>query len=207
MFHCNIVNVRESGRLFVAMTYSHSVVDALALLNWHRDLDQLIYNNDASIPEKTPYKLFANLFQEYQDSLSGQRSVAYHAQRLRGISRLKRALFPKQRAPGWMISNDTDSEHAVQRQEVRTKIWKGQWELRAQEFRYPRLGRVVCLPKLKKLLEQHGIRPSLFAQCAIAMLNVIQTKSSHALFNSWESGRSWPFVPGWIEAVAPSDEY
>lgn len=215
MFQCSLVDITSSPSSpssFLIFTFNHSVIDALSLTQWHHALDAFIQDADLSLPTLTPYRLFADLFSQYEDSEPAQRSVAFHVKRLRGISRFgRRALWPPQRAPGtMMISNDAGSPHAAERAEVRRRVWghgdgdgDGQWESRAAEFQYPRSGRVVALPGLAPLRDRHSIQPSLLAKSAVALFNVLQTGSSHALFNSWESGRSWPFVPPWMAALLP----
>jgi hypothetical protein len=173
-------------------------MDALTLLSWHRDIDRLIHNCNTVIPSQTPYRLFADLFAGYQESLLAQKAVSFHVQRLRGISRYKNAIWPKQRAPGMMIASDQDSFYFSERQKSRDHIWKGEWQAKAEEFRFPRRSRIVRLPGLSQLRNSYNLEPMLFTKCALVLFNVIQTKSSVALFNSWESARSWPFVPDWI---------
>lgn len=202
MFHADIIKVRDSGKVYLSMLFDHSVVDALSLWPWHQDLDRLIHDINAETMSLTPFRLFSDLFSQYQDSLPAQQAVAFHVKQIRGISRLRRALWPVQKAPGWMISNDEDSSFVDDRRRIRNEVWNGEWESRASTFRYPRLGRVVCLPQLRKL-KKYGIEPCLFAKCAIVLFNVLQTGSSHAVFNTWESGRSWPFVPKWMESLLP----
>lgn len=203
MFSAIIVKIQDTGQYLLCITYSHSIADALTLLPWHRVLDRLIHNPDVAIPRQTPYRLFADLLTEYQDSLPAQRAVSFHAQRLRGISRYKSALWPKQRSPGMMIGNDKSSFYAAERETVRDYIWKGEWQHRADEFRFPRRSRIVRLPNLAKMRDLYKLEPALFTKCSLVLFNVIQTKSSVALFNSWESGRSWPFVPDWIANTLP----
>ncbi|KAL5086499.1 hypothetical protein Trisim1_009065 [Trichoderma cf. simile WF8] len=203
MFSASIVKIQDTGQYLLCITYSHSIADALTLLPWHRDLDRLIHNPDVAIPRQTPYRLFADLLTEYQDSLPAQRAVSFHAQRLRGISRYKSALWPKQRSPGMMIGNDKSSFYAAERETVRDYIWKGEWQHRADEFRFPRRSRIVRLPNMAKMRDLYKLEPALFTKCVLVLFNVIQTKSSVALFNSWESGRSWPFVPDWIANTLP----
>jgi hypothetical protein len=205
MFHAEIISVQATGNKYLSMEYNHSVVDALSLWPWHRDLDRLIddLNTNVEGTSHTPYTRFAELFGLYEDSSLAKRAVLFHVKRLRGISRLTQALWPVQRAPGWMISNDEGSCHAAERHRVRDQVWGGQWEERSVIFRYPRLGRVVRLPQLQRLREC-GVEASLLAKCAIFIFNVLQTGSSHAILNTWESARSWPFVPSWVEATLPS---
>ncbi|PTB62383.1 acetyl-CoA synthetase-like protein [Trichoderma citrinoviride] len=205
MFGAVIIKVKETGQRLLCLTYSHSIADALTLLPWHRDLDRLIHDNDTIIPMQTSYRLFADLFAEYQDSLPAQRAVSFHVQRLRGISRYKKALWPKQLSPGMMIGSDSSSFFAAERDAVRDQIWNGEWQDRAQEFRFPRRSRIVRLPALAKLRELYRLEPVLFAKCALILFNVLQTKSPVAVFNSWESARSWPFVPDWVsDALQPA---
>ena len=202
MFQAEIISVRESGNRYISMLFNHSVVDALSLWTWHRDLDVLIDDAHAQTWETTPFKLFSDLFARYETSTPAKEAVSFHVRRLRGISRLRQAFWPKQRAPGWMISNDCGSKYSSQRDHIRNKVWNGEWKARESAFRYPRLGRVVRLPQLRKL-KGRGIEPSLFARSAIVLFNVLKTGQSHAVFNTWESGRSWPFVPQWMEEMLP----
>ncbi|KAK1248245.1 hypothetical protein MKX08_006465 [Trichoderma sp. CBMAI-0020] len=198
MFNATIMKAKETGRYLLCLTYNHSIMDALMLLAWHRDIDRLIHNCNTAMPTQTPYRLFADLFAGYQESLLAQQAISFHVQRLRGISRYKNAIWPKQRAPGMMIAADQDSFYFSERQHSRADIWKGEWQARAEEFRFPRRSRIVRLPGLSKLRSSYNLEPMLFTKCALVLFNVIQTKSSVALFNSWESARSWPFVPDWI---------
>ena len=102
-----------------------------------------------------------------------------------------------------MICNDEGSSYARERRQIRSQIWNGEWECRANEFQYPRSGRILALSGLTKLQNEHYIHPSLFTKSAIILFNVLQTGSSHALLNVWESGRSWPFVPKWMNKLLP----
>lgn len=204
MFTVDIISIEETGQCYLSMTYNHSIMDAVFLLQWHRDLCQLIGGVDeCTSPMQRSYSLYADLYHQYQDSLPAQESVSFHVCRLRGISRFKQALWPPQRAPGWMISNDETSPHAPARRQVREQVWDGTWDERASEFRYPRRSRVVRLPQLPALRQECGVDAATFARCAVAMFNVLQTGSSCAVFNSWESGRTWPFVPDWIQRHLP----
>ncbi|KAF7552804.1 hypothetical protein G7Z17_g4065 [Cylindrodendrum hubeiense] len=203
MFQSDLIKIGAGGQYFLVFTFNHSVIDALSITQWYHELDRWVLDADLEIPALTPYRLFSDLFSQYQDSEPAQKSVMFHVKRLRGISRFGRALWPPQKAPGMMISNDEGSRDAEERREIRDKVWEGEWEARAAEFQYPRSGRIVTLVGLAGLKEKYSIQPSLFAKSAIVLFNVLQTGSSHALFNSWESGRSWPFIPRWMDKLLP----
>jgi hypothetical protein len=202
MFQARIIALRETRESFLSITLNHTVADALSLLSWHQDSNHFISDSENENRPQTQFRFFSDLFDRYQGSAPAREAVLFHVKQLRGISRLKGALWPNKRAPGWMISYDECSSLKDERMQAREDVWNGEWLSKAEVFRFPRVGRVVCLPTLKKLKEQ-GIEPALFASCAIALFNVQQTGASHAIFNTWESGRSWPFVPDWMSAILP----
>ena len=201
-FHATIIRVEDSEDCLLSLTYNHTAMDALSLLSWHQELDRTLEDFNASTMAVTSYRYFCDLFYQYEESVPATRAVRYHVAQLRGISRLSTALWPPRRAPGSMISSDTSSTYAGERATVRNKVWNDEWDAKAHNFRYPRLGRIVYLPSLTKL-KAHGIEASLFARCAVILLNVLKTGSSYAIFNTWEAARRWPFVPKWIEATLP----
>ncbi|KAK4090764.1 hypothetical protein Purlil1_4900 [Purpureocillium lilacinum] len=207
MFAATIISIKDANQCLVSMTYSHSVMDAMFLLQWHKDLANLISGKAQTQSMRTPYTLFADLHNNYQDSLAAQKAVQFHVKRLRGISRLEPSLWPYRQVnvPGWMISNDQGSCHAQARQKARELAWGygGAWKEHEKEFRYPHLSRVVSLPDLAVLRETCGIEPSILARCAVILFNLGETHSRFAVYSSWEGGRSWPFVPDWMQGCLP----
>ncbi|KAF4968833.1 hypothetical protein FSARC_3862 [Fusarium sarcochroum] len=203
MFQANLVRTLSENQLYLSFTFNHSVIDALSLTQWYHELDHWIQDINTDIPALTPYRLFSDLFTQYEESEPAQKSVTFHVRKLRGISRFSRAMWPPQKAPGMMICNDEGSPYAKERRQVRDRVWNGEWESRAHEFQYPRSGRILALSGLTKLQDKYNIHPSLFTKSAIILFNVLQTGSSHALLNVWESGRSWPFVPKWMDKLLP----
>uniref|UniRef100_A0A8H7NP77 AMP-dependent synthetase/ligase domain-containing protein n=1 Tax=Bionectria ochroleuca TaxID=29856 RepID=A0A8H7NP77_BIOOC len=203
MLQGHVISVRQSSVVFLSVLFSHSIIDALSLWPFHRDLEYVLSDINAKLSPSTPFRLFSDLFSQYEDSEPARQAVLFHTRKLRGISRLQDALWPPQRAPGWMISNDAGSHRARERALVRAQVWEGDWEANANSFRYPRQARIVCLPHLAELQRTHGIQPSLFAKAAVVLFNTRQTGASHAIFNTWESGRTWPFVPQWMHNMLP----
>jgi hypothetical protein len=203
MARFQIISVKQTGEIFLSGTYNHSIFDAMSILPWHLDLDRLIANPSAVVPPMTPFKLYADLVHLYQSSLPAQISVDFNVNRLRGISRFSNALWPIQRAPGWMTSDDCAPELAEERAATRNEIWDGNWEGSAEEFQFPRNSRVVALMGMEKLRAALKVEPSLVMKTAITLFNVLQTGSQYAIFNTWDAARSWPFVPPWMDAMLP----
>ncbi|UNI22879.1 putative NRPS-like protein biosynthetic cluster [Purpureocillium takamizusanense] len=204
MFSATIISIKNTNQCLLSMTYSHSVMDAMFLLQWHKDLASLVSGKPQTQSMRTPYILFADLHRDYQDSLAAQRDIRFHVQRLRGISRLQSALWPPQRAPGWMVSSDKDAPQAEARQKAREAIWKGEWNgQKEREFRFPHRSRLVSLPSLLVLRQACGIEAPILARCAVVLFSIMQTKSRFAVYSSYEGGRSWPFVPDWMQGCLP----
>ncbi|KAM0226425.1 hypothetical protein ACHAPA_002806 [Fusarium lateritium] len=203
MFQVDVVRTMADSQLFLCFTLNHSVFDALSITQWYQELDHWISDINTDIPALTPYRMFSDLFNQYEESQHAKKSVAFHVGKLRGISRFNRALWPPQKAPGMMICNDESSPYAKERRAVRSRVWDGEWETQAHDFQYPRSGRVVALSGLSKLQESHNVHQSVFTKSAIILFNVLQTGSSHAMLSVWESGRSWPFIPEWMDKLLP----
>lgn len=203
MFQVDVVRTMSDSQLFLCFTLNHSVFDALSIIQWYQELDHWISDINTDIPALTPYRLFSDLFSQYEESEPAKKSVSFHVGKLRGISRFGRALWPPQKALGMLICNDESSPYAKERRAIRNQIWNGEWETQAPGFQYPRSGRVVALSGLSKLQGEHNVHQSVFAKSAIVLFNVLQTGSSHAMLNVWESGRSWPFIPEWMDKLLP----
>lgn len=204
MLRVKVVGCKADELTYVSLVFNHSILDALAIVPWVRNLDLLLQNDQVQMPMMTPYKLFADLHEQYSGVPKAKAAVAFHVERLRGIKLLARALWPKQRAPGWMISDDSGSSDQEKRQPIRHEVWGGRWNNVKGASEEPRISRIVHLPLLDQLAKGFGISPAIFAKAAITLLNIIQTGSSHAIFTSWESSRSWPFLPKWIDVRLPS---
>ncbi|KAK3365439.1 hypothetical protein B0H63DRAFT_530207 [Podospora didyma] len=196
-----IIMVKQTGEIFLSATYNRSVFDSRSILPWHLDLARFIERPTAAVPPMTPFKMFAELIHLYQSSVPAQMAVEHSVARLRGISRLTDAFWPIQRAPGWMISDDSGHPLVEERALARKDVWKGEWdEARAEEFRFARMGRLLPLYGLDNLLAKlKVVNVALVMKAAIALFNVLRTGAQHAVFNSLQAGRSWPFLPPWME--------
>lgn len=207
MFRAVIIHSGESGgTTLLSLTYNHSVMDAISLLQWHAELDRRICADDAMslhAPPLTSYKHFTDLFHLNSGNGIAQTVTDFHVRRLRGISRCVKSLWPAQRAPGWMIGSDQGSALAEERALVRDKVWQGRWAKEGPEFEFPRSCRILTLPHMERLRRKHSVEPSVLAKSALVLFNVLQTKTDYAIFNSWESGRQWPFVPEWMSEMLP----
>lgn len=213
MMQARIITVLDSGKTHLLVTYNHSVFDFLSIDSFHQDINRYLCGHKPdsapTLDQGTPFKHFIDLHDNYADSTSARASVQALAHRLRGISKTQQALWPPQRAPGWMIGTDASAHPDVvqKRASMREHIWERSgrpWDdSTALEFKFPRLSQLVSLPGLRQLHVEKGIQPQTVAIAALAIFNCLVTGQSYALFNTIHAGRSWPFVPSWMEGLLP----
>ncbi|KAF7959458.1 hypothetical protein EAE96_001075 [Botrytis aclada] len=196
MFQAIIVDIEGKDTSALILTLNHSVFDALFAYGWYSDLDMFIQNSKATATPGTPFRLFADMYQQYQDSSLALSDVNFHVRRLRGISRFTEALWPPKRAPGWMVGNDRKSKDFIARNTKR-----GNLNISSQPR--PRLARMQDFPDIERLRTQHFIQAPVIVKTAISIFNVIQTGKPHAVFRSFDAGRNWPFLPEWIADRLP----
>ncbi|KAF5867887.1 putative amp-binding enzyme family protein [Botrytis fragariae] len=197
MFQAVIADVEGKDTSVLILTLNHSVFDALFAYGWYSDLDMFIQNPRATATPGTPFRLFADMYQQYQDSSLALSDVNFHVRRLRGISRFTEALWPPKRAPGWMVGNDRKSKDFITRNTKRRKL-----NINSQPR--PRLARMQDFPDIERLRTQHLIQAPVIVKTAISIFNVIQTGKPHAIFKNFDAGRNWPFLPEWIADRLPS---
>jgi hypothetical protein len=185
MFQAVIVYSSDSATLI--LTYNHSVFDAMSMIPWIRDMDMLVADPDTSLLPLTPFKLFADMTYSHQDSMPATLDVQYMVKRLSGISKNAGAFWPPQRAPGWFIASDKDSEHREARMKAR----------KAEPIRYPRVVTKTQVPHMTAM-KARNIPPVIVVKTALVLFNIQQTGQEYAIFHSLDAGRSWPFMPAWI---------
>ena len=164
----------------------------MSIAPWLRDLDMLLANPDSTLLPTTHFKLFADLVYAHRESLPATLNVQYMVKRLSGISKHSDAFWPPQRAPGWMIATDADSEHHEERMKVR----------KAAPIKFPRLISVAKVPNMEEM-KNMGVQPAIVVMTALALFNIQQTGQDYAIFNNLKAARSWPFMPSWVPLPPP----
>lgn len=195
MFRAIIADIGCQSTALI-ITLNHSVFDALFAYAWYSEVDMLIQSPEAIPIPSTPFKLFADMHQQYQDSSLALSDINFHIRRLRGISRFTEALWPPKRAPGWMVGNDEGSKDFTARNSIRKKL-----NLNSQPR--PSLTRAQDFSDIERIRSQYLVQAPIVAKAAIALFNVIQTGQPFAIFRNMDAGRKWPFIPGWITVRLP----
>jgi hypothetical protein len=201
MFCAKVISVKGLSDIRILFSYNHSVFDITSLQAWYMDLAKLIDDPNSKLSPATPFKLFADMEYMYKDSTLAQISANVLAARIQNID-LRSALWPPQKAPGWMIGQDSDSLLASKRSTIREELWAptspSQELLEHPIIKY----RVECngLPLLKT---HHNLSAKLAMQTAIVLFNVHTTGIPFAVYEVMDAGRSWPFIPSWIASNLP----
>lgn len=122
------------------------------------------------------FKAWADSFQALRFSPTATLHVDYHVERLTGISKHKKGLYPAALVPRQATNEDPDG-----------------------------LDYGFDAPGLADLKETHpNIIAAVVLKAAMAIVAVSRTGHSHALYNNFEAGRTrYPFVPASVEALSP----
>lgn len=187
MFRACLVRVEHEQAAFMILTYNHSVFDAMTMVEWYPDLDQLFVDPTAELTSQTPFQFFAEVVNLYDTSSLAESSVDFNIHRLRGISKCKDAFWPPKRTPGFMNGIDTGSPHHLARLEHREKH-------NMPPIRPPRVFRMLKSANIPNIRAAHKIHPSILVKTAVALFNIQQTGHEYAVFNDLDAGREWPFL-------------
>lgn len=212
LFHITVSFVESQGTAAFIVYGNHSVFDATSLSMFLEDLQSSLINESAVIPLRTSYSLFANAYYSHRASVQSQISLKHHVSRLRGIGKLRDALWPtscnSQVLEGEGISHEHD-ESSPQKSCDRI-LYEGSISQGVRGFT-----RRAKVTPLSKLQSEHKVSHAVIIKTAVALLNVQQTGQSHALFANTQLCRSWPFLerriadflPDAMDIPGPTIEY
>ena len=192
-----IVTFKDTGAAGVMLQLHHSIFDATSLKAWQDDLHNILCGKDESHSiQQTLIKQYADAYYLYRNSHLGAASMAFHINRVRGISGLKEGLWPKQRAPQWFIGSEEGWS-------VSSQVAEGVPAIRTPLNPDRTLGaiginRTISLPHINRIKTYHGIAASMVLKTACTLFNLYMTGQETILFGNIQASRAWPFLPEWI---------
>lgn len=197
-----IANIKSTGTAGLIMLANHSPHDALSLQAFIEDLE-LNLAGSPSTEVRTSYKLFADMCYLYSNSIPAQTAVAFHVNRLRGISSLRECCWPHQRCVGWHIGDDEGytipASHDLALSTKRTQIDNDGGHIGL--IGIPRSARLNDLGELRS---RYNISAPVLFKAACALLNSHLTLSREVLFLNSQAGRQWPFLDPSIAKHLPN---
>lgn len=200
LFHITVSFVESQGTAAFIVYGNHSVFDATSLFMFLEDLQSSLINESAEVALRTSYGLFANAYFSHRASVQSQISLKHHVSRLRGIGKLRDALWPtscdSRVLEGEGISHEHD-ESSPQKSCDRI-LFEGSMTQGVRGF--TRRAKVTPMGKLQS---EHKVSHAVIIKAAVALLNIQQTGQSHALFANTQLCRSWPFLEQQIADFLP----
>ncbi|PYH42276.1 AMP-binding enzyme family protein [Aspergillus saccharolyticus JOP 1030-1] len=164
-----LVRDRDSSRAGVILHCHHGIYDAVTIFRWLQDFKDLLANNGLPRLDFRSYGRFLADYQQYISSAAtADAAVAFHVQRLQGVSARHATPWP------------------------RLSTWN---EVRAQgldPFISTSTKRSVRLPQLAEMRRASHIPVPVIGKAACVLLNAHRTGVSEAVFNVAASGRVWP---------------
>ena len=200
LFHITVSFVESQGSAAFIVYGNHSVFDATSLSMFLDDLQSLLINQSAVIPPRTSYSLFANAYYSYRASVQSQISLKHHVSRLRGIGKLRDALWPTSYSARMVEGEGTSHEHdesSPQKSCDRILI-EGSMSQGVKGF-----ARRAKVTPTGKSQSEHKVSQAVIVKAAVAVLNIQQTGQPHALFANTQFCRSWPFLERQITDFLP----
>lgn len=197
LFRIVIIHVESTDSAAFIYQLNHSIFDGLSIPFFIDSVDALLQNSP--VPERTSFKLWADLYNTYRDSAPASADAAYHARGLEGIS--KAPLWPSLRAPGCFKGSDVgwidESTGAPGDPDARVALDGSKANgVNGVLRKFP-------VPGIATIKQEHSISAPVVVKVAMAIFNAQITGSGVGVFSSFQASRSWPFVQPWISQRLP----
>lgn len=192
LFHAVVANVKSTGTAGFVMLANHIAYDLLTLSHWRHNLE-LLLRSEPDIP-RSPFKLFADTYYLYRNSLPAQHSAAFHLRLLKGLSGLRQAVWPPLGITFSLPDSTTSNQPAVDSKSLPIP----------NSVRDGELTHYLRVPAIPTIASHYGIAAPVLVRTAIALFNTIQTGQTHAIFGMVMAGRAWPFLSPEIANALPN---
>ncbi|KAA8570135.1 hypothetical protein EYC84_002466 [Monilinia fructicola] len=160
MFKAIVADIGGNDTALI-ITLNHSVFDALFAYNWYSDLDLLIQNPGFVSAPTTPFKLFADIHQQYQNIRSHCQISTFISEGFEYF-KIYRSIVAVKTGTWLDDRNDKGSKDSLIRDTVRKK-------LSPNPQTRPRLARIQDFPDIERLRSQHSIPALVIVKTAISL--------------------------------------
>ena len=199
LFHVRLVKVEETGTFSLLIATNHAAYDNISIHSWADDFQRILTGH--TVVARTPFKLFADAYYVYQDSLPAKQARDYHTQKLKQTGIGQQALWP---AGDGLVAKLLAARSISHEKPV---VPSDDPSLAGR----PRLGhgagileqKLHC-PNLTKTRFSQDLSPAIVAKMAISLFNSCTTGQPYAIFTTLMAGRIWPFMSSSIADHLPS---
>lgn len=202
LFRAHIVRVEDPGELGLLLTIYHLTFDAFSMAMFYEDFGLALNHGTSTLQTRVPFKVFADTYYLHQPGTAAAKDVRFQVDRLKGIWKMSRALWPVASGSEWFTGSDrgwTDASGRPGRPGERLAF--------DREERRPEglsLWRKDIIPSLEKFKLERAVDVSVLVKAAVALFNTEMTGQDHVLFCNLEAGRTWPFLEPWIADRLPN---
>ena len=198
-----ISEIKSTGKACLVALIHHATYDSISLQAFSEDLESKLKRIDSPVESRTTYKLFADTYYQYKNSIPAQMAIAFHVDRLRGISSLRESCWPPQRSPGWFIGDDCGhtipSGTGAPLLQDRAQIDNDNGFAGLKGIK-----KLVKLPSLPDLRSKYQISPPMVFKAACAIVNAHLSGSSEVIFSNTQAGRRWPHLDDGVAKFLPN---
>lgn len=198
-----ISNIKSTGKAGLVALIHHATYDSISLQAFSEDLESNLKRSGSPVESRTTYKLFADTYYQYRSSVPAQIAIAFHLDRLRGISSLREKCWPPQRSPGWFIGDDRG--HTIP-SGTGAPLLQDRAQIDNDNGFAGLMGikKLIELPSLPKIRSKHQISPPMVFKAACAIVNSHLTGSSEVIFSNTQAGRRWPHLDDSVARFLPN---
>ena len=202
LFRARIHPIKDTGTLGFVMSVHHSTYDAFSMSAFLQDFDALLNNETNKLESRIPFKLYTDTYHMHKHGPAGLEAVRYSVNRLKGIKKYTKALWPTQKGPEWFTGDDSgwtyrngqpgkpEDRRAFDREDSRPE---GVAIYRKDKWAH-----------LDTLRETHSIEASNVIKAAVTIFNTEVTGQAQAIFCNLDHARKWPFLESWIADQLPN---
>ncbi|KAL6713143.1 hypothetical protein ACLMJK_009264 [Lecanora helva] len=188
LFHVGISKVTTTGTFSLFLGTNHAAYDLISIHLWAADLQRIMTGDTHSV--RTPFKLFADAYYLYQNSVLARRAKDYQQQKFVASGISQKALWP---AAG-------ENVYASMRNKLKPRTTVDSQLKRGAGI----VERTLHCPNLTRTRFSQELVPAIIAKIAISLFNFYMTGQPQAALWMLMSGRMWPFTSSGISELLPS---
>ena len=199
LFHVRIAKIAETGTFGLLIVANHAVYDEISINLWAEDLQQILIGN--TVAARTPFRLFADAYYVYQDSVPAKNARDYHKRQWEQNEIDRKALWPS--GDGLIMKLRTEMSTTTQKSDV-PKSDSSLGDRLLPGYGAGDMEQTLHCPNLLKPRCSQHLSPAIVAKMAISLFNSCMTGQRHAILFMLMAGRVWPFMSSSIAEHLPS---